>query len=66
MRLAQDYLSWDIFDFVIVCGGYRAIPLLAFTATNINPRSKMKESRKIPDEFINRTRRMFYFQSNNW
>lgn len=48
MRLAQDYLSWDIFDFVIVCGGYRAIPLLAFTATNINPRSKMKESRKIP------------------
>ncbi|MBZ7675361.1 ATP-binding protein [Klebsiella grimontii] len=48
MRLAQDYLSWDIFDFVIICGGYRAIPLLAFTATNINPRRKMKTSRKIP------------------
>lgn len=48
MRLAQDYLSWDIFDFVIICGGYRAIPLLTFTASNINPRRKAKKSRKIP------------------
>ncbi|MEB8292588.1 ATP-binding protein [Klebsiella michiganensis] len=48
MRLAQDYLSWDIFDFVIICGGYRAIPLLAFTAADINPRRKMKKTCKIP------------------
>jgi len=32
MRMAQDYLNWDIFEFVIVCGAYRAVPLLEFTA----------------------------------
>ncbi len=42
MRLAQDYLSWDIFDFVIVCGGYRAIPLLAFSAENKSSGHKEK------------------------
>ncbi|MCU6663131.1 ATP-binding protein [Silvania hatchlandensis] len=44
MRLAQDYLNWNVFDFVIICGGYRAIPLLTFTAENINPRRKGKKS----------------------
>lgn len=44
MRLAQDYLNWNVFDFVIICGGYRAIPLLTFTAENINPRRKGKNS----------------------
>lgn len=31
MRLAQDYLSWNIFDFVVVCAAWRAIPLLVFS-----------------------------------
>ncbi|EHT07435.1 ATP-binding protein [Klebsiella pasteurii] len=48
MRLAQDYLNWDVFDFVIICGGYRSIPLLAFTAANITPRRETKKSRNIP------------------
>lgn len=31
LRMAQDYLSWDLFDFVVICGAYRAIPLLVFS-----------------------------------
>lgn len=48
MRLAQDYLDWNVFDFVIVCGGYRAIPLLAFTAENSNSDRKGKKSDDTP------------------
>ena len=32
LSLAQDYLRWDIFDFVVICAAYRAIPLLVFSA----------------------------------
>jgi len=31
MRLAQDYLCWNTFDFVVVCAAWRAIPLLVFS-----------------------------------
>lgn len=31
MQLAQDYLHWQVFDFVIICGAYRAIPVLVFS-----------------------------------
>ncbi|MDU4288017.1 ATP-binding protein [Mixta calida] len=31
IRLAQDYLNWDVFDFVVICGAYRAIPILIFS-----------------------------------
>ncbi|AVF37788.1 ATP-binding protein [Rahnella sikkimica] len=31
MRLAQDYLDWDIFDFVVICAAYRAVPVLVFS-----------------------------------
>lgn len=48
MRMAQDYLNWDVFDFVIICAGYRAIPILAFTAANRAPNPKEKKSAEIP------------------
>lgn len=31
VRLAQDYIGWGIFDFVIICAAYRAIPFLVFS-----------------------------------
>ncbi|WP_228288567.1 MULTISPECIES: ATP-binding protein [unclassified Klebsiella] len=48
MRLAQDYLAWNIFDFVVICGGYRTVPLLSFTAENINLDERKKEERLTP------------------
>lgn len=35
MGMAQDYLSWDIFDYVVVCGAYRAIPVMVFSEEDI-------------------------------
>lgn len=35
MRVAQDYLSWEVFDFVVICAAYRAIPLLTFSDEDI-------------------------------
>lgn len=32
LTLAQDYLLWALFDFVVICAGWRAIPLLVFSA----------------------------------
>jgi len=48
MRLAQDYLDWNVFDFVIICGGYRAVPLLTFSAENTPPGRKGKTFGEIP------------------
>ena len=31
MQLAQDYLNFNVFDFVVICAAYRAVPLLVFT-----------------------------------
>lgn len=45
MQVAQDYLNWDIFDFVIICGGYRAVPLLEFSAENNNSKIKKDVAR---------------------
>ncbi|CAI8925804.1 MULTISPECIES: ATP-binding protein [Kosakonia] len=36
MRLAQDYLHWKVFDFVVICGAYRAIPVLVFSDEDIS------------------------------
>jgi hypothetical protein len=36
MQLAQDYLTWNILIIFVICGGYRAIPLLDFTGSNIH------------------------------
>ncbi|URQ62124.1 ATP-binding protein [Pantoea alhagi] len=49
LRMAQDYLSWDIFDFVVISAAYRAIPPLVFstaenTAQAENPDIKMNFS----------------------
>ncbi|MEN3801205.1 hypothetical protein ABDZ32_11540 [Aeromonas veronii] len=32
MRIAQDYLCWNVFDNVVICAAYRAIPVLTFSA----------------------------------
>jgi hypothetical protein len=31
INMAKDYLSWDIFDYVVICAAYRAIPILVFS-----------------------------------
>jgi len=31
INLAKDYLSWDVFDYVVICAAYRAIPILTFS-----------------------------------
>ncbi|WP_342321201.1 ATP-binding protein [Kosakonia sp. BYX6] len=31
MQWAQDYLQWDVFDYVVICAAYRAIPTLVFS-----------------------------------
>ncbi|HFZ2389793.1 ATP-binding protein [Klebsiella aerogenes] len=48
MAMAQDYLGWDVFDFVVICGGYRAVPLLAFTAESMKQRKEKKKYHHIP------------------
>lgn len=48
MSVAQDYLDWEIFDFVVICGGYRAIPLLAFTAESMTQRKGRKNKLDVP------------------
>lgn len=32
LNMAQDYLNWNVFDFIVICAAYRAIPLLVFSA----------------------------------
>ncbi|RNT35932.1 ATP-binding protein [Klebsiella aerogenes] len=48
MALAQDYLAWDVFDFVVICGGYRAVPLLAFTAESLRHCETKKPHKYVP------------------
>lgn len=31
MRVAQDYLRWDVFDYVVICAAYRAVLSLVFS-----------------------------------
>ncbi|KIS42428.1 hypothetical protein [Kosakonia radicincitans] len=35
MSMAQDYLSWDVFDYVVICCAYRAIPIMVFSEEDI-------------------------------
>ena len=42
MRLAQDYLDWDIFDFVVICAAYRAVPVLVFSDEDLAVNKKEK------------------------
>ena len=49
MSLAKDYLSWDVFDYVVICAAYRAIPILVFSDEDIalkwseKPRGKAED-----------------------
>ncbi|QCA05732.1 ATP-binding protein [Pantoea vagans] len=38
MALAKDYLSWDVFDYVVICAAYRAIPMLVFSDEDLRIR----------------------------
>lgn len=49
MRFAQDYLSWDVFDFVVICGGYRAVPLLAFSDEDLPLSRRARRAAKTLD-----------------
>ncbi|GLR09746.1 ATP-binding protein [Mixta theicola] len=44
LRMAQDYLSWDVFDFVVICVTYRAIPLLVFSTAESVAQDKSRDS----------------------
>ncbi|PDO88424.1 ATP-binding protein [Kosakonia pseudosacchari] len=47
MQLAQDYLHWNVFDFVVICGAYRAIPVLVFSDEDIpGKRGRIKTKHK--------------------
>lgn len=35
MRMAQDYLDWHVFDFVVICAAYRAVPVLAMSEEDL-------------------------------
>lgn len=35
MQLAEDYLKWQVFDFVVICAAYRAVPILVFSEEDI-------------------------------
>ncbi|QHM70560.1 hypothetical protein C7M51_00836 [Mixta intestinalis] len=43
MRVAQDYLNWDVCDFVVICAAYRSIPLLVFSDEDIAGGGKRKQ-----------------------
>ncbi|WLI78606.1 ATP-binding protein [Kosakonia sp. H02] len=43
MKLAQDYLHWDIFDFVVICAAYRAVPLLVFSEEDFSAEVQNKK-----------------------
>jgi len=43
MRVAQDYLNWGVFDNVVICAAYRAVPVLVFSEEDIVVDKKNKE-----------------------
>ena len=53
IALANDYLSWDVFDFVVICTAYRAIPILVFSDEDIS--LKWGEKRRDKAEDVNLT-----------
>jgi len=42
MRVAEDYLNWGVFDFVVILAAYRAIPVLVFSEEDIPINKKEK------------------------
>ncbi|NDJ55913.1 ATP-binding protein [Enterobacteriaceae bacterium 4M9] len=46
MKVAQDYLDWDIFDFVVICAAYRAVPVLAMSEEDIQTDKKARSKEK--------------------
>lgn len=42
MQLAEDYLKWHAFDFVVICAAYRAVPILVFSEEDISTPKKDK------------------------
>lgn len=40
MRVAEDYLNWGLFDFVVICAAYRAVPILVFSEEDIRVNKK--------------------------
>ena len=45
IRLAQDYLNWNVFDFVVICAAHRAIPILSFSQEENTARRQQKSQR---------------------
>ncbi|ALH95779.1 hypothetical protein [Acinetobacter equi] len=43
MKVAEDYLNWDLFDYVVICAAYRAIPVLVFSEEDIGVNKKEKK-----------------------
>lgn len=43
MKVAEDYLKWGLFDYVVVCAAYRAIPVLVFSEEDIGVNKKEKK-----------------------
>lgn len=46
MRLAQDYLDWKVFDFVVICAAYRAVPVLAMSEEDLPVDKKARAQEK--------------------
>lgn len=51
--LAKDYLSWDVFDYVVICAAYRAIPILVFSDEDLS--LKRGEKRRGRADSVNLT-----------
>lgn len=46
MSVARDYLCWDIFDYVVICAAYRAVPILTFSDEDIPLPRKVRKRRR--------------------
>lgn len=44
LRIAQDYISGGLFDFVIICAAFRAIPFLVFTDNLVQQENKRENN----------------------
>ncbi|MFT4274603.1 MAG: ATP-binding protein [Pantoea sp.] len=46
MQVAEDYLNWQVFDYVVICAAYRAVPVLVFSEEDIRCPEKGKNRRE--------------------
>ncbi|SFN24119.1 hypothetical protein SAMN05216516_10484 [Izhakiella capsodis] len=49
IALAKDYLSWEVFDYVVICAAFRAIPVLVFSDED-RPRTRSEKHRGRSDK----------------